>query len=96
MAGVVYVKRGQELPHVRHNWFQMAPMHTPQGTNEPFSQDGDTSGKKIFKGKMLQVFWQELQPVGDSWDQSVPDGPYPMEKTHAGAIPEELRPVGRT
>lgn len=53
MAGVVYVKRGQELPRLGHSWFQTAPMHPLQGTAESLSQDGGILGKTYLrKGKM--------------------------------------------
>ena len=44
-----------------------------------------------------QVCWQDVWPVGGPLpEQSIPEGLYPMERTHAGTVLEELQPVGRT
>jgi len=44
-----------------------------------------------------QVCWQGLWPCGGpTLEQPVPDGLYPMGGTCAGAVCEELQPVGRT
>ncbi|KAK4818137.1 hypothetical protein QYF61_006736 [Mycteria americana] len=44
-----------------------------------------------------QVFWQDLWPHRElTLEQSVPEGLYPMERTHARAVHEELQPMGRT
>jgi len=37
------------LARARHRWFQPAPMDPPQGTVEPLSQDGGTSGNKSLR-----------------------------------------------
>lgn len=41
--------RGQGLPHTKHSQFQLAPTHPLQGTAEPLSPDGDTSGKAYLR-----------------------------------------------
>lgn len=49
-AGVALVKRGWGSPKLdipSSSQFQMAPTDPPQGTAEPWSQDGGTSGKHI-------------------------------------------------
>ncbi|PKU43633.1 hypothetical protein llap_6066 [Limosa lapponica baueri] len=44
-----------------------------------------------------QVCWQDLLAhEGPTLEQSIPEGLYPMEMTLAGAVWEELQPVGRT
>lgn len=49
------------------------------------------------KPMLEQVYWQDLWPRGGpTLEQSVPEGPYPMEVTHTGAVHEELQPMQRT
>jgi len=44
-----------------------------------------------------QVCWQGLWPPGGpTLERPVPEGPHPMERTHAGAAQEKLQPMGRT
>ena len=44
-----------------------------------------------------QVCWQDLCPHrGPMLEQCAPEGLHTMERTHAGAVCEELQPVGMT
>ena len=44
-----------------------------------------------------QVFWQDLWPRGGpTLEQSAPEGLHAVEGTHAGAVCEQLQPMGRT
>jgi len=44
-----------------------------------------------------RIFWQDLQTVGEpSWCSLFLKGYIPCKKTYAGAVLEEMKPMGRT
>ncbi|PKU44217.1 hypothetical protein llap_5477 [Limosa lapponica baueri] len=59
----------------------------PMEDRKPAQVDMLQSGAGLLAGAAV---------CGELTDQSVPDGPYSMERTHAGVVLEELHSVGRT
>lgn len=77
----------------------------PGGTCEPLERGGHTGSggytlKEVVTSWRVRAgvgFWQEQWPVGRPLpDQSIPEGPYAMERIHTGTVLEELQQMGRT
>ncbi|GAB0187278.1 hypothetical protein GRJ2_001193100 [Grus japonensis] len=67
--------------------WQPALEQAPGRTCDPMERGAHT-GAGLLAG--LVTLW------GPTLEQSVPEGLHLMEETHAGAVHEELQPVGRT